>query len=255
MHPFQRAASAAIVAMALAFMATPALADITVSLNGNTLNLNPPPVERAGRVFVPLRGVFERLGATVVYANGQINATGRGHNVSLNIGSTQAIVDGQTQVLDVAPFIIGASTYVPLRFVSQSLGAQVNWDNANQIVALSMAYGVGGSPYTGPPQPVGGPGSFNSNVLRNEQPLNGAMLRNDRPTISADFRANIDPNTVRIRLDGVDVTDQANRSATGFSYQPPSSLQSMVHHVTLVGRDRDGQPIHEAWTFTTGNRM
>jgi hypothetical protein len=121
---------------------------IAVQLNGNTLTLNPPAVERAGRVFVPLRGVFERMGATVVYDNGQINATGRGHNVSLNIGSNRAVVDGQTQMLDVAPFIIGASTYVPLRFLSQSLGVQVNWDNNNDVVMLSMA----GGRYSGAPQ-------------------------------------------------------------------------------------------------------
>src|SRR3984885_7917825 len=121
-------------------LVVPALAagPVTVTLNGNTLNLNPPPTERAGRVFVPLRGVFENLGASVVYANGVINATGRGHSVSLHIGSQQATVDGQQQTLDVAPFIIGASTYVPLRFVSQALGASVNYDSSNRLVALGM---------------------------------------------------------------------------------------------------------------------
>ena len=72
--------------------------------------------------------MFENLGASVVYENGMINAQGRGNNVSLHIGSTQATVNGQPAALDVAPFIIGASTYVPLRFVSQALGASVNYD-------------------------------------------------------------------------------------------------------------------------------
>ena len=101
--------------------------DVSVTLNGAPLNLNPAPQERAGRVFVPLRGVFEQLGASVVYDNGTINAQ-KGHerSVSLHVGSTAATVDGQPQTLDVAPFIIGASTYVPLRFVSQSLGASTS---------------------------------------------------------------------------------------------------------------------------------
>src|SRR5665213_2843376 len=92
-------------ALLAALIAVPATAagPVTVQLNGNTLNLNPAPTERAGRVFVPLRGVFENLGASVVYANGTINATGRGHSVSLHIGSQQATVDGQPQTLDVAP--------------------------------------------------------------------------------------------------------------------------------------------------------
>jgi len=48
------------------------------------LNLNPAPQERAGRIFVPLRGIFEQLGASVVYQNGVINAQGNGRSVSLH---------------------------------------------------------------------------------------------------------------------------------------------------------------------------
>jgi hypothetical protein len=106
-----------------------AQSNVSVSLNGAPLPLNPAPQERAGRIFVPLRGIFERLGASVVYENGTINAQGSGHSVSLRIGSNQATVDGQNQLLDVAPFMIGDSTYVPLRFVSQALGTNVNYDS------------------------------------------------------------------------------------------------------------------------------
>jgi hypothetical protein len=230
---------------------------ITVTLNGNPVNLNPPPVERAGRVFVPLRGVFERMGATVVYDNGQINATGRSHNISLTIGSNQAIVDGQTQMLDVAPFIIGASTYVPLRFLSQSLGAQVNWDNNNDVVALSVAgarygggprYGVGGPPNEAALPPA-------TDVLRDVYPQNDAFVRGDRPEISAGFADSVNPNSIRIYLDGVDVTDQATRSHDGIVFQPPSPLQPMTHRVRISGRDANGQPFEQSWTFTTGNGM
>ena len=62
---------------------------------------------------MPLRGVLERMGATVVYDDGQINATDRGHTVSVSIGSTRAVVDGQAETLDVAPFIVGASFLRP----------------------------------------------------------------------------------------------------------------------------------------------
>src|ERR1700761_1286736 len=112
MLSFTSRSVAALGALALvATLAAPAFADtpITVTVNRQTANLSPAPTERAGRVFVPLRGVFEQLGATVVYDNGTINATGGGHTVSLKIGSQSAIVDGQQQTVDVAPFIIGAS--------------------------------------------------------------------------------------------------------------------------------------------------
>ena len=116
---------------ALAITSLPQIAvaqTVTVTINGQPLYLSPGPIERAGRVFVPLRGIFERLGATVVYASGTINATKGATTISLQIGSTQATVSGQPQTLDVAPFIVGATTYVPLRFIAQSLGAQVGYD-------------------------------------------------------------------------------------------------------------------------------
>jgi hypothetical protein len=113
--------------------------DVGVTVNGAQINLEPAPILQDGRVFVPLRGVFENLGASVVYDAGTITATGNGRDIELHIGSTQATVNGQGQLIDVAPFIIGASTYVPLRFVSEALGANVNWDENNRIVAIDMA--------------------------------------------------------------------------------------------------------------------
>ena len=109
---------------------------VAIVVNGAPVTFDQPPVERAGRVFVPLRGVFERLGASVVYANGDINAQGNGRSVHLHIGSTQAVVNGQTLTMDVAPFLIGARTLVPLRFVAQSLGANVNWSQSNNTVYI-----------------------------------------------------------------------------------------------------------------------
>jgi hypothetical protein len=130
--------ASALGAAALFFaLGVPASAQYTVSVNGTPLNLSPEPIERGGRVFVPLRGVFENLGASVVYQNGQINATGNGRTVSLRVGSTQAIVDGAPQLLEVAPFIVGDSTYVPLRFVSQALGATVGYESSNRLVSIA----------------------------------------------------------------------------------------------------------------------
>jgi hypothetical protein len=146
--PALGASLAAVAAFVLAAAATPAGAQVAVTIDGNGVDLAPPPIMRVGRVFVPLRGVFERLGASVVYDAGTINATGNGSEISLQIGSTQATVNGQPETLDVAPFIVGASTYVPLRFVSEALGATVNWDGANQLVAIDTA-GGGAPPYAG----------------------------------------------------------------------------------------------------------
>jgi Copper amine oxidase N-terminal domain/WXXGXW repeat (2 copies) len=124
-----------------AFMPLAADAQAQITVNGSAVDVSPAPIIQAGRVFVPLRGVFEQLGASVVYSNGTINATGNGRDISLQIGSTQATVNGQPQVIDVAPFIVGESTYVPLRFISEALGDSVSWDDADSIAAIDTGGG------------------------------------------------------------------------------------------------------------------
>jgi Copper amine oxidase N-terminal domain len=255
-----RAVAAAAGAVALCTSIALAQADVSVTLNGAPLNLTPAPQERAGRVFVPLRGVFEQLGASVVYENGTINAQGRGNrSVSLHIGSTQATVDGQPQTMDVAPFIIGASTYVPLRFVSQALGASVNYDASNRIVALGSG---GPGPQQGPPQgpppramqppPPQAP-QRSALVLSAVQPGRDEAVAARRPTIEAQFATvQANPNSLRIELDGLNVTDQASRSPRGVVFSPPSDLQSGKHEVRIAGTDVNGMPFDARWSFASG---
>jgi hypothetical protein len=252
MNTLTRRATAGLSAMALVLgFALPALADVSIQVDGNPVSLSPAPVERAGRVFVPLRGVFEQLGATVVYENGTINATGRnGHAVSLQIGSNQATVNGQQQTLDVAPFIVGASTYVPLRFVSQALGADVNYDAANQIVAITRHDRGGDVAVAPPPQR----NTDSSVQLQSERPARDATVATGRPTIRAEFSAPVDPSTLRVLVDNQDVTDQATLSPTGIVYAPQSRLQSMQHRVRVTGVDQQGQTFSRSWSFTTGSQ-
>jgi copper amine oxidase-like protein len=253
----RRLSALAAASLLSAAVAIPAFAagPVTVTVNGQPANLNPAPTERAGRVFVPLRGVFEQLGASVVYQSGVINATGRGHNISLKIGSQQATVDGQQQNVDVAPFIIGASTYVPLRFVSQALGATVNYDGANRVVAIN----TNGAAYVPPNQTItpvpaannqGGGGAI---TLASEQPARGATVTSRRPTIGATFAGGtVDPSTVRVTLDGTDITNQSTRSPRGFLYVPDSPLTPGAHRVRVSGTDSNGGPFSRTWAFTSG---
>jgi len=248
-----RTALAAGSALAAIFALTLPAWALSVTVDGQMVGFSPPPIERAGRVFVPLRGVFQRLGATVVYSNGVINATGDGRNVSLTIGSTSATVNGQSQTLDQAPFIIGASTYVPLRFISESLGVIVNYDANNQIVALVTN---SGPPEQGPP-PQGGPPrgmmrGDDSVILTAMEPAQDSQVRGERPTISANFTRRVDPNSLHVTLDGLDITGDATRSLHGIVYQPNSPLESTRHTVEVDGNLADGQSFHARWHFTSG---
>ncbi|HEY9085537.1 MAG TPA: copper amine oxidase N-terminal domain-containing protein [Candidatus Tyrphobacter sp.] len=136
-------------------MLSPARAqEIAVVVNGEQVAFDQPPIEQADRVFVPLRGVFERLGAVVDYSGGTIEADRGDIAVVLHVGSNVGYVNGYAVQLDVAPFIIGRRTLVPLRFISESLGASVDWSQEQQTVYIGLTTAVAPPP-TGwqPPYP------------------------------------------------------------------------------------------------------
>jgi hypothetical protein len=247
-----RALVAAVTAAVLVTSLPQASIAQTVTIDGQPLYLNPGPIERAGRVFVPLRGIFERLGATVVYSAGAINATKGGTTVSLRIGSTEATVNGQQQTLDVAPFIVGASTYVPLRFIAQSLGAQVNWNNATSVVSIVTGRPLPPMPPPPPPMPPPPPPPYPPPVvgLRAQQPGPGATVRNRFAVISAEFSYNVNAGSVRVWLDGNNITTRSGMSSTGFSYKPPAPLDFGSHTVRVAGRGPGGVPFDRSWSFT-----
>ena len=231
--------------------ATTAVAQgVSVTVNGQPAALSPAPIERAGRVFVPLRGVFEKLGASVVYSNGQINAQGNNRAISLKIGSTQASINGQPAAIDVAPFIIGASTYVPLRFVAEALGANVNWDNSNRVVAITTSGNAAPPAQTITAQPAAQKSPL---TLTNINPPRGGYVASVRPTISAGFaNGTADPNTVKVYLDSLDITSGTTRAPNGIIYSPPSDLASQEHTVRVTGKDSNGLPFDRNWAFTSG---
>ena len=244
--PFRLSAAMVLAVCAVASLAASAPAQqVSVTVNGQPLYLNPGPIERAGRVFVPLRGIFERLGAGVVYSAGTINATKGSTTVSLHIGSTQATVNGQIQYLDVAPFIVGATTYVPLRFIAQSLGANVGYDASTRIVAIEVAHPM-------PPRPPAPPAPQPPAQVRlsGQQPPPGSETTDRFTVISAEFTRKVDPSTVRVWLDGANRTSQCGISPTGFSYKPPAPLEFGSHTMRVAGRARDGVTFDRSWSFT-----
>jgi copper amine oxidase-like protein len=242
MHKLVSALVASILAAIALTVSIPAQAqNITIVVNGQQVGFDQPPIERSGRVFVPLRGVFERLGATVVYDNGVINATGNGRTISLKIGSNVAIVNGNQEMIDVAPFLVGARTLVPLRFVSQALGANVDWNNNSQTVTITMA---------GAPVPTSTP--TNSVSITNMHPAADSVVPAKRPAVSGTFSRAVDPNSVRITLDGRDVSSTTYVSSSSFLFSPTYDLEATVHTVRVTGKDGDGVPFDRSWSFTSG---
>jgi hypothetical protein len=118
---------------------TPASA-ISVKINGEQIPFaGQGPIVRGTVILVPLRGIFEKLGAEVKYdaATKTITATKNSTTVVLHVGDVNATLNGAPQVLTSPPDLVGGVTMVPLRFVSEALGAQVKWDAPNQLVELT----------------------------------------------------------------------------------------------------------------------
>ena len=105
-----------------------------VSINGQMLT---GALEINGAVMVPLRSVFEALGAQVQYnsANRSIVATAGKDRLVMQVGVAAAVINGQTLQLKAPPVMYGGSVLVPLRFIAEASGATVRWD-ANSRTAI-----------------------------------------------------------------------------------------------------------------------
>lgn len=119
-----------------------------VYLNGTPLRLAVAPIQQNGRTLVPMRDIFEALGATVNYnsLNQSINAQKGTTIVRLALGTKNAAVNNIPVTLDAPAQTYYGSTFVPLRFVSEALGANVSFNPANRIVSISaegLAAGAG----------------------------------------------------------------------------------------------------------------
>ncbi len=113
-------------------------ATIKIFIDGKQQYFDQQPMIENDRVLVPLRGIFESLNATVNYedATKEIYATKAGNSVWLKTGSKQAKVNGQTVILDSPAKIKNGRTFVPLRFIGESLGCKVEWDGINREVRI-----------------------------------------------------------------------------------------------------------------------
>ncbi|HET7814986.1 MAG TPA: copper amine oxidase N-terminal domain-containing protein [Candidatus Baltobacteraceae bacterium] len=240
---FFKYAGAFAAAAALATTAAGA-ANVTVQVNGQVMNFDQPPVMRGNRVFVPMRAIFERLGATVVYANNQINATGRGRSVHLTIGSTAALINGSSYTLDVAPFTIAGRTEVPLRFVANALGAGVQWDPNSQTVYINAG---GGSVQNYTPQPSSN-ASFN---LTSVTPARGSTVNTTHPSLHAAFSEAVNRDSLHVSVDGRDVTSDVYANSNGFDVTPNFELVPGSHRVAVTGTTAAGASFSTGWTFST----
>lgn len=116
----------------------------TITIDGQPRSFQPAPFIHSGRTMVPVRFVIEdpALQGRVEWNDRQrtVTLTCRGKTITFVIGSLQATVDGRVHNFDVAPMIYQDRTYVPLRFLVETLGAVVSWDAVAQVAAIRFDY-------------------------------------------------------------------------------------------------------------------
>jgi|GEM_PF-2247686 len=112
---------------------------IVVLIDGDPLTFDVPPALIGGYVFVPVGKIFEALGLSLNWddASGTVTATGSGTVVSLTVGSKAAMVNGRSATLAVSPVLSGGRVLVPVRFIAESTGADVDWFQADQTVRIT----------------------------------------------------------------------------------------------------------------------
>ena len=142
--------------------------DVYVRLNDKILGFSQPPVMEDDRTLVPMRFLFEQMGAEVTWdeanqaATATINtsalgagasATGRAtlsnsdisfpnlakteKSVTFSVDNTTATVNGAIATMDVPARLINDQTFVPLRFLSENLGYTVDWDEATNTAIIT----------------------------------------------------------------------------------------------------------------------
>lgn len=122
-------------------------AAIALVVDGRPVDTSPPPFIAEGRTLVPLRALFEALGASVEWEDRTRTVTARraGRWVRVGIDRRLAcLAEGclEAALLDVPARIRDGRTFVPVRFVAAALGAAVRWDGAARTVRVDTAPGA-----------------------------------------------------------------------------------------------------------------
>jgi len=114
---------------------------IQIVLDGELLVFDVPPTNIDDRVMVPMRVIFEALGAEVDWDEEAETITATKGNVIIVsvVGEYTISVSGTEVLMDVAPLIVGDRALVPARFVSEALGAEVYWHAGRGTVYITSA--------------------------------------------------------------------------------------------------------------------
>lgn len=115
--------------------------DISVTVDGYTVEFDVEPTIINGRTMVPLRAIFEALGASVEWepSTKTVTSTKADITVSLAVGSKNIYINGKEETLDEPATIIDGRTLVPVRAISEAFECNVEWENVSRTVFVETS--------------------------------------------------------------------------------------------------------------------
>ena len=113
--------------------------DITVIMDGEEMSFDQPPVIMNDSTLVPFRAIFERLGMEVEWdsTDKSVIAYNDDTAIGLIVGYDTMFVNDDEVQLIAPPTIINDRTLVPLRAISEAVGAYVGWDGETRTVTIN----------------------------------------------------------------------------------------------------------------------
>jgi hypothetical protein len=135
------------VADAMADFGSPPSGEVPILFNDHHVYARPDTLRQGrvlaalvkdGTLLVPLRSMFEQMGATVSYdpATKSVTASKPGAQVQVTLGKNEVIINGESRPLDVPPMMYKGVLLVPVRVISEALGAYVQWVPEQHVVVV-----------------------------------------------------------------------------------------------------------------------
>lgn len=112
--------------------------EIKVYINSVEVKFDVPPIIEKGRTLVPMRAIFEALGAEVYWDADTKTASAFKDDigVAVQVDNIYANKNNSAVELDVAPKIVNSRMLVPLRFIGEAFGNVVSWDGNTKTVTI-----------------------------------------------------------------------------------------------------------------------
>lgn len=113
--------------------------DIKVEIDGDRVYFDQEPLLYNNRTMVPMRKIFEDLGAKVTWDEDTQTAIGRkgDRTVRVTIGQKTMYVNNTRIELDTPPFVLSGRTLVPARAIAEGLGCEVDWNDGYNLVSIT----------------------------------------------------------------------------------------------------------------------